>query len=437
MSKAKLYSIFALLALAAIACSGIACAIPAVIDSVKIDGTELSPSDVNRLNLERGAEIEVKVALRATGDSQDVEVEAFITGYEYNDRERISDTTHPFDIENSTIYVKTLGLEIPERVDEDSYKLRIIVSDRNSDELIQNYNLKIDAKRHEVMIKDIVLSPETEVRAGSALLATVRVKNMGGEDEDSVKVQISIPSLGLSASDYIDEVESDDSETSEELYMIIPPCAKPGVYDVIAKVTYDDGDEDTSKSTSIKVTESDSCSAGSGSNKDNEGSSGSSSSLPEVVLGSTMESIAAGEGGAIYPITITNKASSSKAFSVAVDGAESWGTVQVSPSNTVIIKPGKSETLYVFVAAKDNAAPGPKAFTATVKSGSDVVEKAALTANIVEAANGNNWGNAKKGLEIALVVLVALLVVLGLIIGFSKLKEGEEQGPKADAETYY
>ena len=137
----KLFSIVALLIVAAIACSGLAAAVPAVIDSVSVDGTVLDSNDINKLDVERGEEIEVKVTLTATGDSQDVEVEAFISGYEYNDRERMSDTSHPFDIENNTIYVKTLELDVPSRVDEDNYKLRIIVSDRNSDEVIQNYNL--------------------------------------------------------------------------------------------------------------------------------------------------------------------------------------------------------------------------------------------------------------------------------------------------------
>ena len=439
MSKSKLFSVFALLIISAIALSGVAAALPAVIDSVIVDGTELSPNDVNKLDVERGEEIEVKVAIIATGDSQDVEIEAFITGYEYNDKERMSDISNSFDIENSTIYTKRLELEIPERVDEDNYKLRVIVSDRNSDTLIQNYNLKIDAKRHQMVIRDVILSPENEVRAGSALIASVRVKNLGDRDEDSVKVKLSMPSLGLSASDYLDEVEPDDSETSEELFLIIPKCAQAGVYDVVARVEYDDGYEDTSKVTSIEVIEDESCgAAGQVSGDSNAGSgAGSSSAEPVVVVGSTLESIVPGEGGAIYPITITNKASTSKSFSLIVEGAESWGAVQISPTNTIIVKPGKSESLYVFVAAKDDAAPGHNVFTVMIKSGSDVVEQATLTANIVESSGKGGWGSAKKGLEIALVVLVALLVILGLIIGFSKLKEGEEENQEAGTETYY
>jgi hypothetical protein len=87
------------------------------------------------------------------------------------------------------------------------------------------------------------------------------------------------------------------------------------------------------------------------------------------------------------------------------------------------------------VAANKDTAVGQQVFTATVKSGSETVEQATLTANIVEP-EVSSWDKAKKGLEIALVVLVALLVILGLIIGFSKLKNDEDDSD-TETETYY
>ena len=402
--------------------------VPVTIDDVKVEGDSLLPWDVNRLSIERGDEIEVKVIMTAYASAENVQVEAEIRGYEYDDREETSDTSHVFDVESNVTYTKRLKVPIPENIDEDSYKLRVTVADRYNDEVIQNYNLVIEAPRHSMSIRDIVLTPENEVKAGRALLATVRVKNMGDRDEESVKVTVSIPSLGLTASDYIDEVESDDSETSEELYLRIPACAEGGFYDVIAEVEYDEGYESATKATSIEVVEGDSCEASGPSSQETE---------PDVVPGSTMEDVVAGEGGAIYPITVTNNAATSKAFSVNVDGVNDWGTVKISPTNTMVVKSGKMETFYVFVAAKDDASPGQQVFTATVRSGSETVEQLTMTANIVEPSSSGGWSAAKKGLEIALVVLVALLVILGLIIGFSKLKNDEE-GPGADeTETYY
>jgi len=429
--KAKFFGLVALLLISVLALAGIASAadVPVTIDEVKIDGDTILPSGMNRLNIDRGDEIEIKVILTATDDAENVQIEAWIDGYEHSDKESTSDETKTFDVEVNTTYPKELELRIPERVEEDDYKLRIMVTDRDNDQIIQNYNIKIAALRHSMIIRDIILTPENEVRAGRALLASARVKNLGDRDEDSVKVTISIPSLGLSASDYIDEVEEDDSETSEELYLRIPVCAEPGVYDVVADVEYDDGYEDISKTTSIKVISSDVCEA-----LDDE--EDEESEVQSVIAGSTLENVVAGEGGAIFPLTITNNAKTSKTFSVNVDGVDSWGTVKITPTNTLVIKSGKSETVYVFVGANSDASSGPQVFSVSVKKGSETIEQVSMTANVVES-EGGNWDTAKKGLEVALVVLVALLVILGLIIGFSKLKNDDEEAESHESETYY
>jgi hypothetical protein len=406
--------------------TGIAAAqtVPVYIENVKVDGSSLEPYATNRLDVERGDEIEVKVTLTAIADAENVQVEAEIRGYEYDDHESTSDITHTFDVEENVTYVKKLDVPIPEKVEEDNYKLWITITDRYDEQVVAAYNLKIDAPRHSMVIKDIVLTPEDEVTAGRALLATVRVKNMGDRDEDSVKVTVSIPSLGLTASDYIDEVEADDSETSEELYLRIPSCAEEGFYDVVAEVEYDEGYEEVSDVTSIAVVESSTCEA-----------TAAGSGGPDVVVGSTLENVVPGNGGAIYPITILNNAGTRKTFSVKVNGVDDWGTVKISPTSTVVIAGGESESIYVFVAANEGAS-GQQVFTATVSSGSETVEQATLTANIVEPES-NGWDKAKKGLEIALVVLVALLVILGLIIGFSKLKNDEDESESEETETYY
>jgi len=57
-------------------------------------------------------------------------------------------------------------------------------------------------------------------------------------------------------------------------------------------------------------------------------------------------------------------------------------------------------------------------------------ETVTLTANVVEG-NGSNF-NLRGGLEIALIVLVVLLVIIGLIVGFSRLRKDDEE-----EQTYY
>ena len=233
--------------------------ISATIDDVKVNGDSLSSSDLNRLSVERGEELEIKVIVTASSALENVQVEAEISGYEYSHIESVSDKSRTFDMDANSTSRKYLSIVLPENVEEDSYKLRITVSNRDDGAVIESYNLKIDALRHSMAIRDIILTPSYEVVAGKSLLAAVRVKNLGDRDEDSVKVTVSIPDLGLSASDYIDEIEKEDSETSEELYLRIPTCTEPDVYELVAKVIFDGGHEDVSETALVNVVESGVC----------------------------------------------------------------------------------------------------------------------------------------------------------------------------------
>jgi len=229
------------------------------VDDVKVNGDSLSQDESNRLGVERGEELEVKVILTSNASVENVQVQASISGYEYSYVESVSDMTKTFNMDANTTHRKKLYINLPENVEEDRYKLRIIVTNRDDSPVSQSYNLKIDAQRHSMEILDVLLTPANQVEAGKSLLAAVRVKNLGDKDEDSVKVTVSIPGLGVSASDYIDEVENGDAETSEELFLKIPECAEADAYEVVAEVEYADGHDDVSEKALIYVIGGDSC----------------------------------------------------------------------------------------------------------------------------------------------------------------------------------
>jgi hypothetical protein len=226
---------------------------PLFIAKAEVDGTEVYQYSTNKLSLERDAEFEVELELRAYADAEDIEIEAFISGYEYNDFERISDTTHIFDVEKDTTYKKTLKLSLPDNVEQDDYKLRILISDRNSMASVFEYRIQVDTDRHNLKISDVTFSPGLKIKQGQALLSTVRVENQGDKNEDDVKVTIAMPELGLSASDYIDEVEENDEAESEEIYLRMPSDAKPGVYTLLVKVEYDKEHEKEEASGLIEI----------------------------------------------------------------------------------------------------------------------------------------------------------------------------------------
>ena len=320
-------------------------------------------------------------------------------------------------------------------MDDKSYKLRITITDAFGSEVYYSYDLDVDSDSHGMWIKDIVLSPENEVQAGRALLATVRVKNIGDKDEnEGIRIKVSVPSLGLSATDYIDEIKADESVTSEELYMRIPQCAELGMHDVKVEVTYNDGDYVETEYASINVVGGELCPA-------TNPVTPVETEDPVIVAGVDVQNVVAGAGGAIYPITITNTASVSKTFTLISDVESSWATVRVSPSNVLVVEPGQTETAYVYLSAKKDALLGQNIFAVTVKSGSNAVKQFTLTANVVPKDNAvksnsnKDWSSVRTTLEIGLVILVIILVILGLVIGLKKMKKEDNEGD--DAQTYY
>lgn len=418
--KTKVFGILALIFVAVFALSGIVSA-AIQIESVKLDGDTLNDGINTITDVERGNEFEVKISMSSDVNVNSVQAEAYLRGYDHEDL--VQDITDVFDMTANVTYVKKLTLKFPDRLDSENFDLRIRVEGATGSGNDTTYSLQISAPRHELEVKDIVLSPDTSVEAGRALLASVRVKNYGQKDEQDVKVTVSIPALGVSASDYIDEIQAEDSEQSEELYMRVPENAKAGTYTVVADITFNDGDDKITKTTTIRV---------------NGAEAGSFiPSIPSadtrvvISVGSQKQDITAGKGGVIYPIIISNPGNSAKTASIAVDAASQWATTSITPSNVVVIQPGETKAVYVYVAANAGASAGEHMFSVSINGLSDAPQQIAFTANVL--AGQANVKDLKTMLEIGLVAIAALIVIIGLIIAFTKGKGKNQES----SETYY
>ncbi len=233
--------------------------VPVAIEQAEIDNTEIAPFGINQLDVERAQEFELKLNLMPWNNAKDVEIRAFISGYEFNDVADIEDHIGPFDFDANVTYIKKMHITLPDDVDVDDYQLRVILSDRNGWELVYNYQLQIDTKRHSMKITDVTLSPGSSAKAGQALLATVRLENKGQKKEKDVKVTATIPALGVSASEYIEEIKSDEEESTEELFLRLPKCAEPGVYEMAVEAFYNDGHSKVAAPGKITVLENEAC----------------------------------------------------------------------------------------------------------------------------------------------------------------------------------
>ncbi len=397
-------------------------------------------NDVTTLKaFERGQDLEIKVEFVSLQDADDVQVMAFMTGYHRGNKytEQIFDITSTFDVKEDVSYEKVLNLKLPEDFkleSGDELKIRIEISDKYSHSFIREYNLKVEAAEHDMIIQDIVLDPSEKVQAGRGLFANVRIKNMGEDTEESLKVTTSIPALDLKATEYIDELDADKATTSEDMFLRIPSCATPGEYVVKATVEYADGDEVVTKQTTITITEDETCQlSGSGS------TTGKDEKTVVTVPGK--QDVIKGTSGTVYPIILENKGVTDRSYQLSISGVDAWATYRFDPSTLVIIKAGETKTAYLYVTPKADAQTGEKVFMVSVETAGDS-KQIALTANIIEGETQSPLGNVdlgslRQGLTIGLIVLVVLLVILGLVVGFNKLKGNEQEPEEVSGQTYY
>ena len=95
--------------------------------------------------------------------------------------------------------------------------------------------------------------------------------------------------------------------------------------------------------------------------------------------------------------------------------------------------------LQVALNGLETAAEGQHPFTVSVKSASgDFMESVPMVADVVvpaEEVEASSFG-LKRGLEIGLIVLFAVILLLVLVVGFNKLR-GSDDDFEEDDQTYY
>ena len=422
----KLLSIMAVFVISLLAVSLVSAVTPSTLGSltapmvtVEVNDEELDP--LNNLVVEEGEKLDIEVELRNAGavDAEGIEVVARLSGYEYSDSVELEDSTALFDVRAGTRKTVSLELTVPRDVDNGLNTLRVLVLDRNSAAIVSEYVLEVESPRNSVDIEDVTFSPGNTVKAGRSLLASVLVENFGDSVEEDVQVTVEIPTLGVSATDYISELDAGDSEDVSGDYeggliLRVPANAEAGDYEVLVTVEYDNGHDSVTKAYTLTVV-------------------GNEHFQPAeklvVVVSPESQAVAAGRT-AVYGVALSNDGTSSKAYTLSVVTGD-WATATLS-ENLVVLAPGASTVVYVDVNVDGNAANGEHVASLAIKAGDDVLETVTLTADVASSGVANGNVDLRNGLEIALIVLVVVLVIFGLIVGFSRLRKDEE-----DDQTYY
>lgn len=426
--KNNIFVVLMALCVAILATAMVSATVPIEITNVEVNGIDLD--EVGNLDVERGEEIKVEVYVKALDTVEDARLEVSFNGYHYDKYERdiISDAV-TFDLTNGTNKRYTFYLEAPLKIGTEEYDLRVEVSDKKGEDFEILYPVLFSGVSDEkaVSVKDFTVSPSNVVEAGRPLSFKLKVKNYGDSDLDDVNVRVSIPELGIADDEYMDELLEGESETFEELLLRIPTCANPGTYVVEALVEFDEY-ESTKETMTITVLKGGSCEVTAPVSQAKGKTVVTIPESQEVVLGTT---------GGVYPVMISNLGSSAKTYTLTVSGVDAWGTVRFDPAAVVVVQPESVKTVYMYVAAKENAEAGAQVFKLAVESEDDN-KQVVLTANVKAGENKQDAASSdglRRGLEVGLIVLVVILIILGLIIGFNKIRG--DKGEEEESQTYY
>ena len=407
--------------------------IPIKVLYVKVNGDKLENGRPIREVFERSEVLDLDVKIEATQDVRDVSVQAWIAG---DDHFPINVVSRSRDYEQNDTDSINLRLELPNISDQDQYQLHVLIASRDTRVIQYSYPIRVQGQDHAFRIRDVILFPSEQVLAGRAFTVLARIENLGQNDEEGIRFTASIPQLGVRNSDFLDEVEEDDEVTTEELLLRVPRDAKPGIYDVVVEVSFDEFTQAVRAVRQVEVMNPDYRAAGAAGSED-EPVQPKPSGRTVVSVGQESHQLTKGQGGAIYTLSLTNEGATAKSYTIGVTGAETFGTVQVTPSNVVIVQPSATETVYVYVAAREDAQAGTYAFSVDLKDGAKTLQQIPLMANVVDGAPAEkDYNGLKLGLEVGLLVLIIILIILGLVVAFTRArKNGHEE--QVAGQTYY
>jgi len=425
---AKILSVF--LAILVLTSFASAAELDVAFNAVHVDDVRVTSGPYSRavtINVERGDDVEIVTSFKAKSNTEDVRVKAWIEGYEYGD---IEDRTSLFDVEKGVTYSKKLTLEVPDDIDaNEQYRVRLEISSQNTDIDFTGgaITLNIVEERHSLSVRDVIAN--SAVNAGKTLPLTVWVENTGDKDEKGVIVEASIPELGISTRKMIREIVTEENEDDEDvsldfvdLNLRIPEDADAGQYLVEVNVVYNKGHSVLTETYPVDITGIKFIKPGVG--------------KAIVNVDTNVQSVEQGEGAA-YRVLIVNLGKEAVTYSLNVAGVQSWGNF-VDPG-FVTIQPGSTGELNAFVVANENAITGRHAFNVNVKANSEIADTLNLEADVV--SKGLSLGSTRRVLEVGFIVLVVVLIILGLVILFTKVREEESyEEPKEGSEegqAYY
>ena len=381
------------------------------IKSVEVNDINIDEDIEDRLAIERGEELYVKVRFTALKNISELMIESYLdVSWEY-DYKNVSGTTVWFDVEEGTTYTREIILNVPDDLEQGIHNLKIIFHDKDGLMDTCNYEFKITLPIYSIIIKEIKLTPEV-VKAGRVMIADVELKNIGNTTIENIDIVASIPEFNMKDSDVVDELRPGDSVIVKDLVLRIPSCSEEGEYFVKAIAEYEY--ETISKAKLFYV-------------KEGEGCSEVEEDVDEFIVLPEAQNIIQGDVEVPFTLFINNPSDTRKTYILTVDGVDPFGEYRIDPSNVLIIPAKKSQTAFLYIKADIGDIYGPKPVVVTARTDTELKE--IVTANIIQAEKEGFWVrfcNYIKDTVWYTFLLILLILIIFFVILFLLLKRDEE-----------
>ena len=234
---------------------------------VTVDGDDETASDGDVVDdAKPGSDLEIKVEVTnryADRDQEieDIEIEIIGSGLDEDDDDWEPDEEEIDDLRGDDEDDVDFSYTIPWDVDDGEHSITITAegdcpneTHNCSDEL--EFDLEIEKDKHKLVFQEAELNPDT-LECDSYTTLTVRLYNIGEEDEDDVELTVENRDLEISMQETFDleTCPDDDCSITRTFEIEHDDSYEQDSYPLEVKVVYDDGDETETERLNLNVLE--------------------------------------------------------------------------------------------------------------------------------------------------------------------------------------
>tara|TARA_Y100000310_G_scaffold345314_1_gene463673 strand:- start:2443 stop:4215 length:1773 start_codon:yes stop_codon:yes gene_type:complete len=384
-------------------------------------------------DLSPGDKVELQITLESRyNDNDNIDIEDI-------DLDFVCDDDNDLDIDDDNIDVGDMGPD-----DQDTESINFDIEDDAKDETLNcfietsgkdengavhgekiNFDLEIDRNNHDIVIKQLTVSPLSLTCEDTLLQITIDAVNLGKSDEDEVAFQILSATLGINEKISNLELDEDDTIIETLTVSVDPASIKEGTYAIQAQSFYD-----TTKTSDSKIVQVENlCSTLSAAE---EAAEQTGEFYNQVSVKDSAVSISSGKTASVE-VTLTNSGTSSADYVVSLDNLGDIG--ESTGSKTVHLNPDQSATVFLNFKTTDNIEEGT--YTATVAltdaNTGATLETETFTVEIEEGAKkldapGALFRDTSNALWVVLIIILVVIAVFLIKMIFSG---SSQSNPKA------